>query len=246
MTPNTFLVVAGPSCAGKSPLVKAIRRLHPDLMAGYATPILYHTRKPRPGEVDGVDYHFRTRKELKGLRDRKGFEVFKARDQLQAVDIGEFNGLIARGNVVYEGNVAISLALKAIAAGAGANVVDVFLSPLGLDEVRRLARSGGFKEQLTEMMRRRLLRRSYAKSAHLSLPDLQDIEERAATARDELAEAHAFSHVIANHDGEDSDHWTVFREPVGDAGRTVRALASILRGSPDGAAERWPSDLFGQ
>lgn len=242
--PHTLFIVGGPSCAGKSPLLKSLKRLHPRLIDGYREPVLTHSRKPRPGEVDGVDYNFRSRKEVKKLRGKDGYTVFKVRADHQAVDIGEFRTLLDAGDVAYEGNVDVALALKAIGSEAGARVVDVFLSPLALEEVRRLARSGSFEEQLVEMMRRRLLRRAYGKAAHLSLPDLEDIEARAAPILSELAMAHAFSRVIPCHDGEDSDHWTLFAEPVGAAGRAVRALASVLAGAPDGTVELWPEGLL--
>jgi guanylate kinase len=241
--PRTLLIIAGPSCAGKSPLLKALKRLHGDLLKGFRSPVLYHTRKARPGETDGVDYHFRSRKEVKTLRGDDRFEVFKVRADLQAVDIAEFRSLVAEGNVVYEGNVDVALALKGIGDKAGARVIDVFLSPLSGAEVRRLGGGGSFGQALVEMMRRRLLRRAYSKAAHLSLPDLEDIEARAAPILSELAQAHRFSHVIPCHDGEDSDHWSLFAEPVGDAGRAATAVASVLRGAPDGWVERWPKGL---
>ena len=194
--PHTLLIVAGPSCAGKSPLVKSLKRLHGDLVSGFRSPVLYHSRKARPGEEDGVDYHFRSRKEVKRLRGDGRFEVFKVRADLQAVDTAEFAALLAKGDVLYEGNVAISLALKAVGEGAGARVVDVFLSPLSGDEVRRLGGGGSFGDALVEMMRRRLLRRSYGKAAHLSLPDLEDIEARAAPILSELADAHRFGQIL--------------------------------------------------
>lgn len=241
----TLLILAGPSCAGKSPLVKAFRRLHPELAAPFRSPVLYHSRKPRPGETDGQDYHFRTRKEIKALKEKDRYEVFKTRGHLQAVDWQEFDALIGDGDVLYEGSVGIARALKERVRRTGAaRVVDVFLSPLSLPEVRRLGGHPGFPDQLVEMSRRRLLRRAHAKAAHLSLADLEDVEARAATIPDELAEAGAFSYVVPCHDGEDSDHWTLFPEPVGDAGRAVAALASVVRGMPDAAVERWPQDVF--
>lgn len=53
MTGNLFIVSA-PSGAGKSSLVKAL--LERD--AAIRLSISYTTRSPRPGEVDGVHYHF--------------------------------------------------------------------------------------------------------------------------------------------------------------------------------------------
>jgi guanylate kinase len=48
------VVLSGPSAVGKSTLVKCLRERIPDLHFSVSAT----TRAPRPGEVDGVDYHF--------------------------------------------------------------------------------------------------------------------------------------------------------------------------------------------
>ena len=53
-----LIVVSGPSGAGKSTLIKASLQAVPEL----AYSVSATTRKPRPGEVDGVDYIFLSRK----------------------------------------------------------------------------------------------------------------------------------------------------------------------------------------
>jgi guanylate kinase len=50
---NLFIVIA-PSGAGKTSLVRALLARDP----GIQKSISYTTRPPRPGETDGVDYHF--------------------------------------------------------------------------------------------------------------------------------------------------------------------------------------------
>lgn len=47
-------VVAGPTAVGKGTVVRALRRLHPELPLS----ISVTTRHPRPGEAEGVDYFF--------------------------------------------------------------------------------------------------------------------------------------------------------------------------------------------
>lgn len=47
-------VVSGPSGVGKGTVVAAVRRLYPDVWVS----ISVTTRAPRPGERDGVEYHF--------------------------------------------------------------------------------------------------------------------------------------------------------------------------------------------
>ncbi|GBE66028.1 guanylate kinase [Mycobacterium sp. MFM001] len=50
------VVLSGPSAVGKSTLVRCLRERIPDLRFSVSAT----TRAPRPGEVDGVDYHFVT------------------------------------------------------------------------------------------------------------------------------------------------------------------------------------------
>ncbi|WP_315503614.1 guanylate kinase [Actinomyces radicidentis] len=47
-------VVAGPTAVGKGTIVAELRRRHPELFISVSAT----TRLPRPGEVDGVHYHF--------------------------------------------------------------------------------------------------------------------------------------------------------------------------------------------
>jgi len=48
------IVLSGPSAVGKSTVVRCLRERIPDLHFSVSAT----TRAPRPGEVDGVDYHF--------------------------------------------------------------------------------------------------------------------------------------------------------------------------------------------
>ncbi len=61
MTPSSnrglLFVVAAPSGAGKTSLVAAVLNAHPEL----ALSISHTTRPIRPGEEDGVNYHFTPR-----------------------------------------------------------------------------------------------------------------------------------------------------------------------------------------
>jgi guanylate kinase len=52
-----LFILSAPSGAGKSTLCRAVRQHFPDLLYS----ISYTTRPPRPGEQNGVDYHFITK-----------------------------------------------------------------------------------------------------------------------------------------------------------------------------------------
>lgn len=51
---SRLTVIAGPTAVGKGTLVAELRRRHPGLFVSVSAT----TRAPRPGEVDGMDYHF--------------------------------------------------------------------------------------------------------------------------------------------------------------------------------------------
>ena len=54
MSLGTLYIISAPSGAGKTSLVKALL----DRLAGVVVSVSHTTRAPRPGEGDGVDYHF--------------------------------------------------------------------------------------------------------------------------------------------------------------------------------------------
>src|SRR5688572_13445162 len=62
-------VIAAPSGAGKTSLLQALMRRRPSL--GFS--VSCTTRKPRPGEHDGKDYHFLQRADFERLRDAGEF-----------------------------------------------------------------------------------------------------------------------------------------------------------------------------
>ncbi|WP_236976040.1 MULTISPECIES: guanylate kinase [Mycobacterium] len=59
------VVLSGPSAVGKSTVVRCLRERIPDLHFSVSAT----TRAPRPGEVDGVDYHFVSPAEFQRLID---------------------------------------------------------------------------------------------------------------------------------------------------------------------------------
>jgi guanylate kinase len=64
-----LFVVAAPSGGGKTSLVKALLEREP----GMRLSVSYTTRPPRPGERDGVDYHFVDEPTFATLKDRGEF-----------------------------------------------------------------------------------------------------------------------------------------------------------------------------
>jgi guanylate kinase len=241
-----LIILSGPSCVGKSPLAKALARFYPELQKTLQPLVLYNSREPRPGEADGVDYHFRSREEIENLKEKNHFMVMDVRGDLQALDLKELSASLAKGDVFFEGNPFIGRALQTSPELAEENRLSVFMSPLSRDEILFLKSkpNASLSEIITDVMRRKLLRRTRRQKGELSLGDLQNIDKRASSAYGELQEARYFQFVIANHDGEDSENWDAFYYPLGDARRALLAFVSLLEGKDSSVLEHWDKNLL--
>jgi len=239
-------VLSGPSCIGKSPLVKALAQFHPDLHKKLQPLVLYNSRLPRPGEKDGEDYHFRRGEEIENLRERENFVVMEVRGDLQAFDLKELHRLLRKGDTLFEGNPFIGCTLLTHPKLNRLKRLSVFLSPLSRQELSFLKEQSSvdLESLVTDVMRRKLLRRMQRQKGLLSQKDSEEAERRAKSAFRELTLAHQFEHVIPNHDGEDSENWNAFYFPLGDAGKTLDTFVALLRGHKAHGTESWEKDFI--
>ena len=232
---------------GKSPLYKSLLKFFPKLMDGIRPLVAYHCRKPRPQEKEGVDYYFRSRAFMERLRSKKDFVVTEVRGDLTAIDMGQLVKDLAKSSIIFEGNPLMGRMLLRHRKLQGIKKVNAFLSPLSLEEIHFLFSMKdklNFEEMLTEIMRKKLLRRTIKQKGILSMMDLENIEVRAKSAYREVKEAVYFDQIIVNHDGEDSDNWDAFYFPIGDARRALNAFTEIIRAGKSSLTEKWPRDLF--
>ena len=244
--PGRLVILSGPSCVGKSPLERALGRFYPDLRQHLQKLVLYNSRAPRPGEKDAVDYHFRTRLQIETMRAEKRFAVLDVRGDLQALDLSDLAALLERGDAFFEGNPFVGRLLQTHPSLARLQRLSVFLAPLSKEEILFLkdpARSLSLPDLVTDVMRRKLLRRTRRQKGELSLADLENIDRRAGSAFRELQEAVHFEWVIPNHDGEDSDNWEAFYYPLGDARRALLTFVDLLEGRTPACTEKWDTGL---
>lgn len=240
-----LIIVAGPSCVGKSPLVKALHRLHPDLGRPLQPLVLYNDREPRPGEIDGEDYYFRSRTEIEDMRGNEERIVMDVRGDLQALDMQELSRSLQNNDVLFEGNSRIAEILLTDKRLNNVTRTSLYVTPLSKREIETLVScNADVATVVTDIMRRKLLRRTRRQKGELSLQDLQEVERRAGCAYDELHLAPRCDCVVANHDGEDSENWDAFPVPIGNAGRTLRAFTQLLNNEPPDNAEQWDETLL--
>jgi guanylate kinase len=232
---------------GKSPLKKALGRFYPELSSTLRKLVLFNSRAPRPGELDGVDYHFRTRSQVEGLKADSRYAVLEVRGDMQALDVNELRVLLQQTDVFFEGNPFIGRLLLTHPLLADVRRLSIFLSPLSKDEIAYLKapeRHNSLQDFVTDVMRRKLLRRARHQKGEPSLKDLENIETRASSAYAEMKEAWRFEYVISNHDGEDSDNWEAFYYPIGDARKALDAVAALIEGAEPSGAEKWGEELL--
>ena len=64
---NIMVVLSSPSGAGKTTITKKIQQK----FSSFKISVSHTTRKPRPNEVDGIDYNFINEKSLKRENKKK-------------------------------------------------------------------------------------------------------------------------------------------------------------------------------
>jgi guanylate kinase len=169
MSAGVLYIVAAPSGAGKTSLVKAL--LQKDTAIRLS--VSYTTRAPRPGEVDGVDYHF------------VGVDDFKA-----MAACGEF----LESAEVYGNYYGTSQAWIAGEIAAGHDIL-LEIDWQGAAQVKKR-----FPDAVTvfilppslEALRKRLSNRGQ--------DNAEVIEKRMAAARDDISHAAGFEYIIVNDD----------------------------------------------
>jgi guanylate kinase len=126
-----MLVISSPSGAGKTTLCRRVISEIP----GVELSISATTREPRPGEKDGVDYHFRSNEQFHDMIDRDEFlEWAKVFKNFYGTPRSEVESRLVSGtDVVFDVDWQGARALKTIRPG---DVVSVFILPPSLAQLK--------------------------------------------------------------------------------------------------------------
>ncbi|HVX14713.1 MAG TPA: guanylate kinase [Pirellulales bacterium] len=154
-----LVVISGPSGAGKTTLLKRLYAASPvPLVASVSAT----TRSPRPGEVNGVDYHFLSKDDFVHRRERgeflESFEVYQRGDWYGTLNSEVAPRLAAGKWVVLEIDVQGTLAVLERYPGA----VTIFVRPSSLAELERRLRDRGTESESALERRLEVARRELA------------------------------------------------------------------------------------
>lgn len=170
-----LIILSSPSGAGKSTLARRLRDWDADIRFSVSAT----TRDPRPGEVDGREYHFRSRDAFAAMVARGDMlehaEVF---GNLYGSPRGPVEAALAAGQDVlfdidWQGGQQIRNALPR-------DVVSIFVLPPSIGELERRLR--GRAQDSPETIARRMTR-----------------------SRDEISHWDAYDYVLVNHDVDIAD-----------------------------------------
>jgi guanylate kinase len=218
--PKQIVILSGPSCVGKGPLLKALRRLHPELP--FADLALHTTRSPRfkkdrnDWEVHGEDYFFMPRGWFEDL-DPNRFLVAPIRSEIQAIDLDLLQDRLAhQDRILAEIHPGLAGMLTDWIGRQSRWTIDIkkiFLLPMSGDEIKRLADSRGQNPQqvIEELMWQKLNRRAEDPPGK--------IDERARAAYDEILQSKYYPFRIVNPSGEDD--LAAWSDPLGPEPRRV-------------------------
>ena len=167
--PPRVIVLSAPSGAGKSSLARALVEAE----ASVNLSVSHTTRAARPGEVDGVDYHFVAEREFEAMTRAGAFlEYARVFDRWYGTSWEAVRTVLARGrDVVLD----IDWQGARQVRDAFAGTVSVFILPPTVDALRsRLVERGQDSDEA--------------------------IERRMRDARSELEHYDEFDHIVVNDD----------------------------------------------
>ncbi|ODR03717.1 guanylate kinase [Mycobacterium sherrisii] len=184
-----MVVLSGPSAVGKSTVVRCLRERIPNLHFSVSAT----TRAPRPGEVDGVDYHFVSPARFQELIDEGAL-----------LEWAEIHGGLQRSGtlaapVLAATRAGLPVLIEVDLAGARAikkampEVITVFLAPPSWEDLQ--ARLAGRGTETPEAMARRL------ETARVELAAQDDFDQVVVNRQLESACAELVSLLVGNAPG---------------------------------------------
>jgi guanylate kinase len=126
------IVLSSPSGAGKTTITKKLSQKYPNIKIS----ISHTTRRPRPNEIDGVDYHFVSKEEFEKLIKKNNFyEHAKIFDNYYGTSKNSVNKLHQESyDVVFDID---WQGTKQLSEFKELNLIKIFILPPDKDELKK-------------------------------------------------------------------------------------------------------------
>ena len=189
------LVFVGPSGIGKGTIEKKIMEKHPER---FAFSVSHTSRAPRPGEVDGVAYHFTTREKMEQeIKEGKFLEYCEIHGNLYGTSIAAIRTVIDSGKIcIIDVNIdgAISISKTDL------QPFIIFMRPVSVEALEARLKGRGTEDEATVNVRMQTAKRELERHDELislwNLDIVNDtIEETMATIRKALRDLYGFDPV---------------------------------------------------
>ena len=96
---NIMVILSSPSGAGKTTITKKIQQKY----QSFKISVSHTTRKPRPNEIDGVDYYFISQKKFKEYIDQgKFYEHAKIFDNFYGTLKESVDNMIKKNDIIFD------------------------------------------------------------------------------------------------------------------------------------------------
>jgi len=142
MSEGRLFVISAPSGAGKTTLLKRVMARVP----GLAFSVSHTTRKPRPGERDGIDYNFISRADFLNMIDGGQFlEHAEVHDNLYGTSRETVTERLQKGI-----DIVLDIDVQGAAILRRQNLLDgayIFIAPPDLGELERRLRGRGTESE---------------------------------------------------------------------------------------------------
>ena len=141
---NIMVILSSPSGVGKTTLTKKIQQKYQT----FKISVSHTTRKPRSNEVDGVDYHFVTKKKFEELiRENKFYEYAKIFENYYGTLKENVDSAILKNDLIFDID---WQGTKQLSKFKNLNLVKVYLITDNKDELRKrlIKRNQNTKEEV--------------------------------------------------------------------------------------------------
>ena len=128
---NIMVILSSPSGAGKTTITKKIQQKY----QSFKISVSHTTRKPRPNEVGGVDYHFVSHEKFKKfISEEKFYEYAKIFDNYYGTSKESVDEMIKKNDIIFDID---WQGTQQLSKSKNLKLIKIYLIPPNKDELKK-------------------------------------------------------------------------------------------------------------